>query len=163
MKENWVFLSTVGLVSLSVMSILITSLARKGYPVSFVLLGLGIILTIFYFFQTFVFLSYSPKISIGIVLILILIGILSAVGNWSIFQAANNAPNAGLAIAIGAGMQSALVAILAYIFLKDKLTSIQLIGLVLALISVFIINLGSNSGMEKSQAKTARDSITKNR
>lgn len=160
MKENWIFLSLIALFSLGSMSFLITTLTRKGYPVSFVLLGLGIVLAVFYFFQTFIFASYTPKLSLGIILMLLLVGLLSAIGNWTAYQAANNAPNAGLAIAIS-GMQAGLVTVLAFIFLRDKLSFLQIVGLVLGIIAIFIINIGSNMGAEKSQTKITNQALNK--
>lgn len=153
MKMNWFGLSVIALISLSVMTILITILTRKGYPTPFVLLGIGVTFTIFYSLQTFVFSSYSPKLNLGIIVILILIGLLSTIGNLALFSAAKDAPNPGLAIAIGAGMQAGAVALLAFVFFKDKLTSFQLLGIALSLIAVFLINLGS-----KSQAGNQQES-----
>jgi drug/metabolite transporter (DMT)-like permease len=142
---NWISLSITALLLLSTMSILITTLTRKGYPVSFVLLGVGIIFTIFYFLQTFVLSHPAFPINPSVILMLLLIGILSALGNLALFQAANNAPNAGLAITIGAGLQAALVSILAFIFLKDKLTALQIIGIILAVFAITLINVGGAS------------------
>lgn len=154
MKINWILLSLIGLFSLSVMSFLITSLTRKGYPTSFVLLGIGIIFTIFYSFQTFALLKYRPEFRLEVFALLLLIGLLSAIGNVALFQAANNAPNAGLAIAIGAGMQSGLVALLAFIFLKDKMSPLQIIGLILSVVAVILITSGNSTSKNKLSAKS---------
>lgn len=143
MKLSWFILSLIALSSLSIMSLLITTLTRKGYPVSFVLLAIGIIWSIFYFLQTYIFSSHTFTVNLNTVLVLILIGIFSTIGNLALFQAANNAPNAGLAIAVGAGLQAAVISILAFFFLKDNLTSLQMVGLALAVVSIFIISLGS--------------------
>lgn len=155
MKMNWIFLSVTALFLLSTMSILITTLTRKGYPVSFVLLGIGIIFTIFYFFQTFVLSHPTFSINLNTILMLLLIGILSTFGNFALFQAANNAPNAGLAITIGAGLQAAVVSVLAFIFLKDKLTTMQIIGIILAVFAIILINVGG------TPAKPNQTAITK--
>lgn len=128
------------------MSFLITFLTRKGYPASFVLLSIGAIFAICYSFQTFVLLKYRPEFKIEIYGILLLIGVLSVVGNVALYQAANNAPNPGLALAIGAGLQSGVVALLALFFLRDKLSTLQIVGLILALISIFLISIGQNQG-----------------
>lgn len=139
------------------MSFLITFLTRKGYPTSFVLLGIGLILVIFYSFQTFVFQNYRPEFRVELYALLLLIGLLSAVGNVALYQAANNAPNPGLALAIGAGMQSSVVALLAFFLLKDRLSTLQILGLLLALISIFFITIGQNqksSGKISSKNKT---------
>lgn len=159
MKMNWFRLSVIALISLSVMTILITTLTRKGYPTSFVLLGVGVAFTIFYSLQTFVFSSYSPKLNLGIIVILILIGLLSATGNLALFSAAKDAPNPGLAIAIGAGMQSGIVALLAFMFFKDRLTPIQLLGITLSIIAVFLINIGSNT--KTSNQNTSSEKVIK--
>ena len=132
------------------MSVLITVLTRKGYPTSFVLLGIGIVFTIAYSLQTFVFAKEKPEITISVIGLILLIGVLSTVGNLMLFQAANNAPNPGLAIAIGAGMQAGVVALLAFLFLKDKLSPLQILGLVLALISIFLIVAGQNKSNDNT-------------
>ena len=137
------------------MSFLITSLTRKGYPTSFVLLGIGIIFTIFYSFQTFILLKYKPELRIEMLAVLLLIGLLSAIGNVALYQAANNAPNAGLALAIGGGMQAGVVALLAFIFLKDKVSTLQIIGLILSIVAIILITVGSNQSGSKKLAKSA--------
>lgn len=142
-KMNWLTLSLIALCLLSVMSMLIVSLTRKGYPVSFVLIGVGVAFTVFYTLQTFVFSPHQFPIHLSTVLLLGLIGLLSVLGNLAYFRAANDAPNAGLAVSIGAGLQAALISVLAVFFLKDKLTPLQILGIILAVISVFLINLGS--------------------
>lgn len=154
MKANWVLLSLIGLFSLSLMSFLITFLSRKGYPVSFILLSIGIMFVIFYSFQTFVLLKYRPELRIEVLILLIVIGILSCIGNIALFQAANDAPNPGLAIAIVAGAQAGIVALLAFIILKDRLTTLQILGLFLAIISVFLITFGQSQNSKKISAKS---------
>lgn len=84
--------------------------------------------------------------------LLLMIGILSAIGNLTLFQAARDAPNPGLAVAIGAGMQSGVVALLALLFLKDKLTSLQLLGIFLGIVAIILINLGSISSVGDNQS-----------
>jgi drug/metabolite transporter (DMT)-like permease len=147
---NWLILSFTGLFSLSIMSFFITLLARKGYPVSFILLGISIVLTIFYFVQTFITAHYKVAFSPSVLGILLFIGILSAIGNVTLYQAANTAPNAGLAIGI-VGMQSVVVAILAFMFLKDKMTTLQLIGLMLSVVAIFLMSMGSNNSSDSKQ------------
>lgn len=143
-KANWFILSIIGLLCLSIMSFLITILAKKGYPVSFILLGIGVVFVIYYFCQTFIFTHSKFQITPITILILLLIGILSALGNLSAYQAASVAPNAGLALAI-VSMQSMVVTFLAFIVFRDKLTTFQIIGIVFAVISIILINLGSRN------------------
>ncbi len=152
---NWITLSIIGLFSLSVMSTLITLMTRKGFPVSFVLLTIGVTLTVFYFIETFVISGYKLELDSKTLLMFIVIGLLSAIGNLAIYQAAKVAPNAGLAISI-AGMQGAIVSVLALIFLKDKLSLLQIVGLILAVVAITLINVGSNAGASrKNQDKTS--------
>ena len=162
MKINWILLSFIGLFSLSVMSFLITFLTRKGYPASFVLLGIGTIFVVFYSFQTFVLLKYRPEFRVEVFAPLLLIGLLSAIGNVVLYQAANNAPNPGLAIAIGAGMQSGVVALLAFIFLKDRISTLQMIGLILGMLAMILITVGnSNTSNNKLSTKSLHKIISK--
>lgn len=148
MKINWFILSLLALLSYSLMSFLIVLLTRKGFPVSFVLLGLSIVLVIFFAYQTFVISHYKAELNPWIILIILLIGILSALGNLWVYQAASNAPNPGLALAIG-GMQAVGVSILAFIFFKDKLTTLQIIGIIFSILAIFLINIGSNQSNSK--------------
>ncbi len=149
MKMNWIILSLIALFSFSAMSFLIVFLTRRGHPVSFVLLGIAIVLLLFYSVQTFILSSERPQLTFGIVGLIIFIGTLAAVGNLASFQAANDAPNPGLAFAIGA-LSSGVVALLAFFIFKDKLSTLQIIGLVLALISVTLIAVGSNKSKNDS-------------
>ncbi len=149
---NWLTLSIIALVLLSVMAFLITVLTRKGYPVSFVLFGLGITFTIVFFIQTFAISRPSFVIHTSTIIAIFIIGILSTVGNLAFFQAVNDAPNAGLAVAVGGGLQAAVVSVLAFVFFKDKLTLLQIIGILFAIFAVFFINLGSAHQVKKQNA-----------
>lgn len=153
MHLNWFVLSVIALTSLSAMSFLITFLTRKGIPVSFVLLAIGIIFTIFYFYHSFFVLHYKMQTSLVTFGILIVIGALSVIGNMALFQAANDAPNPGLAVAIGAGLQSGLVALLAFVILKDKLSGLQIAGLILSIIAILFITLGENKSSKSISAE----------
>jgi drug/metabolite transporter (DMT)-like permease len=146
---NWLILSFTGLFSLSIMSFFITLLARKGYPVSFILLGISIVLTIFYIIQTFFVAQYKFVFSPSVLGLLLFIGILSAIGNVALYQAANTAPNAGLAIGI-VGLQSVVVAVLAFFFLKDTMSPWQLLGLALSVVAIFLMSLGNTTAKEKT-------------
>lgn len=160
MQFNWLTQSIFALTTLSVMSFLITFLTRKGVPVSFVMLGIGIIFTVFYCYHTFVVLQYKMQPSFSTFGLLFVIGALSVVGNLALFQAANSAPNPGLAIAIGAGLQSGLIAVLAFFILKDKLTTIQMLGLVLSIAAVLMITLGGNKTDKKTSAIKDTKTVT---
>ncbi len=156
-KLDWFSLSLIALVGYSLMSFLIVVMAKKGYPVSFILLGVGVAFLIYYSLQTFVFshavLHVTP---LGIMIILV-IGLLSAFANLVAYQASAVAPNAGLVLAISTGMQSVVVAILAVIFLKDNMTVLQTWGIIFAVISIFFISLGSRqSNKTVSTGKTVK-------
>lgn len=163
MKISWLLLSFIGLFSLSVMSFLITFLTRKGYPTSFVLLGIGIIFVVFYSIQTFVLLKYRPEFRVEVFALLFLIGLLSAIGNVALFQAANNAPNPGLAIAIGAGMQSGVVALLAFIFLRDRISTLQVVGLILGILAIILITVGNSNVSNNKLSTKSLNKITSKR
>src|SRR3989344_3370595 len=152
MKMSWFILSLIALLSFSAMSFLITLLTRKGYPVSLVLLGIAIVLLIFYSFKTFVLSSERPQLTFGVASLILLIGLLSAIGNLASYRAATDAPNPGLALAIVA-LSSGVVTLLAFFIFKDKLTTLQIVGLALALTSIVLIVLGSNKGKDKLSVK----------
>jgi drug/metabolite transporter (DMT)-like permease len=159
LKLNWVLLSFVSLISLSMMSFLITTLTRKGYPTSFILLSVGIIFTICYSLQTFGLMKYRPELRLETLALLALIGLLSVIGNLALFQAARDAPNAGLALAIG-GMQSAGVAVLALIFLKDRLSILQAAGLLLGIVAVTLMAIGDHQPTAKHSGRSTNDQLT---
>ena len=152
---NWLILSFTGLLSLSLMSFLITVLAKKGYPVPFILLGIAIVVTLCYFFQTFLTHQYKV-ITPTIFGLFIITGILSVIGNVTVYQAAKDAPNAGLAIGI-AGMQSVVVASLAFIFLKDKMTNLQMLGVILSIVAIFLMSMGSSKSSSKQQIAQSKN------
>lgn len=139
---NWVGLSLTALVAFGVMNILITYLARKSIPVSFILLAIGFVFTIVYSIQTFVSTKFSFEINLSTLLILLVASLLSVVGNWTLYTATRDAPNPGLAIAV-TGLNAGLVAILAIIFFRDKLTLMQIAGIFFGIISILLISIGS--------------------
>lgn len=152
---NWILLSFIALTCFSVMVTLITYTVRKGTPLSLVLFGIFAVGAIAYFFQVY----SGPKLgSIPPVIIALLVtmGLLSFIGNWAQFQASTTAPNAGLAIGI-VSLQAALIAIFALIFFKDKINSLQTVGIIVAIIGAIMIGLGSNS---HTQDKTPNKNIT---
>jgi len=123
-------------------------------PVPFVLMCIGIMFVLFYSIQTFGFMGYKTELNLSTILILVLVGALSIVGNLAIFIAARDAPNAGFPAAI-LGLQGGVLAILALVFLKDKLTVLQIIGLVLGIVAVVLLSVGSTNNREtKKVSKT---------
>ncbi len=139
---SWILLSFVALTCFSIMVTLITMLSRGGLPVSFILFGLSVVLTFFYFIQTLVTTKFGIAVDVKTLLFLLVIGILSGIGNWAQFQAANDAPNPGLAIAI-VGMQAGLIAIFAILFLKDKITTLQAVGIGVGIVAIMLISMGA--------------------
>ena len=109
---------------------------------SFILFGLSVVLTFFYFIQTLVTTKFGIAVDVKTLLFLLVIGILSGIGNWAQFQAANDAPNPGLAIAI-VGMQAGLIAIFAILFLKDKITTLQAVGIGVGIVAIMLISMGA--------------------
>jgi drug/metabolite transporter (DMT)-like permease len=153
MKLSWLTQALLGLFSLGLMSFLITFITRKGYSVSFVLFAVVLVLTVGYFFQTFILSKQTFVIDYKLIILLLITGILSYFGNLFLFQAAHDAPNPGLAITIG-GMQGIVVAVLSVIFLKDKLNTLQIVGLILAVLAIFLINAGSGAKDSTSSSST---------
>jgi drug/metabolite transporter (DMT)-like permease len=151
---NWFLYSVSALACLATMSFLIAFMAKRGLPISFILLGIGVVFVIYYSVQTFVFTKTAFAITPGNIALLVFVGILSAIGNFLLYQASATAPNAGLPLAI-AGMQSSVVAFLAFLIFKDSLTPMQILGLVFAVIAIFLINLGSAN----NQPKTAVEAV----
>lgn len=142
MKLDWISLSCISLVVFSFMYFLITFLTRKGFSVSLVMFALSIAFTLFFFFQLLLTKGFiGVKLTPAVIGIMIVMGILSAIGNWSQFQAANDASNPGLAISI-INLFVIPYTILAVIFFKDKVTLVQIIGIITSLIGVGLITVG---------------------
>jgi len=147
MKLHWLVLSLIALLCFSVMVILITNSSRRGLPLSFILFGIFLIGAIFYFIQTVLTTGFKFEISLSTVALLIIMGLLSFAGNYAQFLATTSAPNPGLAVA-AVSLQSALIAILAVIFFKDKLTMIQVLGIIVGLVGITMISIGSTSSKD---------------
>lgn len=147
---DWILLSLIALTSFSVMVTLITFSVKKGIPLSLVLFGIFAVGAICYFSQLVVGPKISVNISPSILLLLVVMGLLSFVGNWAQFQATTNAPNAGLVIGI-VNLQAALITTLAFVFFKDKITPIQVFGIFMTIIGALIISSGAaKTDKEKS-------------
>lgn len=144
MKLHWLILCGIAILSFSVMVTLMNFVARKGYPIPFILSGLFLVGAILYIFQTFVATPVKVPISPFIIFLILLMGILSFIGNLAQFQAFNTAPNPGLAIA-AISLQAGLIAILGAIFFKSSMTTLQIIGLIICLFGVMLISVGSPS------------------
>lgn len=144
MMKNWLALSFLALMSLSGMSFLIAWIVRKGYATTaFVLFGIGVVFTTVYSLQSFVFSeTVTPRPAFFTIFLVLIIGLLSAAGNFFLFEASKYAPNPGLATAVGSGMQAVVVTLLSWLILKDKITFQQFIGILLACASAFLIISG---------------------
>jgi len=166
MRNSWLVLSFVGLLALSLMTLLITFLVRKGLPTVFVLFVLFVLVSVFYGVQI-VATGAKPGIPMTplIMGLLLAVGILSAVGNLALYKAAADSPNPGLVVGI-LGLQGGLVAALAVYVFKDKLTSLQLFGIALGIVAVAIIGLGARTpkeakAPEKIQAAVVAEEVSK--
>jgi len=161
MKISWIILALIALICFSIMVTLITFSSRKGLPLSFILFGIFSVGSVVYFLQTLFTTSFKFQISglsIGLILAM---GVLSVIGNYAQFQASNSAPNPGLAIAV-VGLQSALIAILATVFFKDKVSSLQIVGMIIGLIGISMISLGGSVKKQTIQDPTNRESTHSN-
>ena len=154
-------MSFMGLVSISVMTLMITYLVRKGLPTAFVLFVLVFVVGAVYGGQTLLGGNKPHNVTLYFWLLLVLAGILSAVGNLAIYRATAIAPNPGLVITI-LGLQGGIVGLLAVVFLKDKLNMVQLLGILVGIIAVAIIGYGSRDSARvyKQQTKQRSSRIT---
>lgn len=141
MRNSWLSLSVLALGTLSVMTVIITYLVRKGLSTAFVLFVVFLIVTVVCGLQVFR-VGDKPDLSWRFGLLLAAAGLLSAVSNLSIYRATAIAPNAGLVITI-LGLNGGLVTGLALIFLRDKINLVQFFGILLGIVSIVIIGLGS--------------------
>jgi drug/metabolite transporter (DMT)-like permease len=148
MKTNWIFLAFVALSCFSVLVSIITVLTKRGLPLPFILMCAFGVSMVLYFAQTWMATRFSFEVSLQSLLLLLLVGVLAFIGNWAQFQAAGLAPNPGLAIAV-VSLQSGLIALIAVIFFKEKLTLLQTLGLVVTMAGIMLISVGGKTA-EKS-------------
>ena len=142
MKNTWFLLSLVALFSISVMTVIVTYLIRKGLPPAFVLLFVVIIIGAVSISQLVINHSLPKSVSSSFWLLLVIAGVLSAIGNLAIYRATAISPNPGLAITI-LGLQGGIVSLIAVFALKDKLNAEQIFGILLGVLAVIVISLGS--------------------
>lgn len=143
MRLPWPILSFIAVFCFSIMILLTTAVTRRGVSVPIMLLSISIIcipLFIFYAAST----GSISQLSVSSIAILLIAGILSAIGNLTQFEAIKVAPNPGLVITI-VGLTSGIVAILSFFIFKDKLTFIQVIGIITAIVGVSLISLSGKA------------------
>lgn len=138
-KEKWVIQALVALVFSAVLSVAVTELIKKGLTTSFVLWSLAIIYTAS--FAVWVKKSGTlPRITKRMILDLSLIGVFTVVGNWTLYKAASLIPNPAPVFAIN-GTKPILIALLALVFLKNKLSLRQFFGMAISVAGVLILIL----------------------
>jgi drug/metabolite transporter (DMT)-like permease len=143
MKLPWPILSLLAMMCFSVMIILMTFIGRRGVSVPFMLLGISIVCIPLFYLHAASTGGFSQLTGLSIA-ILIIISILSAIGNIAQFEAMKASPNPGLPLTI-VGFYSALVAVIAVFVFKDKLTIMQIIGIITALVGVSLISLSGKA------------------
>ncbi len=144
MRNSWIFLSFLGLFSLSVMTLILTYLVRKGLSTVFVLFVMTCLLIFAYAFYAYVTKSFPSSIPSNLWALLVIASVLSFIGNLAIYKATAISPNPGLVLTIF-GLQAGIVSIGAVWLFKDKLNSLQILGILLGIIAIIIIGLGSRS------------------
>jgi hypothetical protein len=143
MKFSWPVLSLFTIGCFSVMVTLITVITRRGISTPLMLFSACIVAIPIYFAQTIANGGFA-HLTVSNIIILICIGILSVMGGIAQFEAVRIAPNPGLPLAV-IGFYSALVAVIAVFVFKDKLTMMQIIGIITALIGVSLISLSGKA------------------
>lgn len=143
MKFNWIGLSFIAFFSFAILITLFTYLTKKGYSVPFLLFVVSLLYTIFFGVQTLAQKQLPISLSFSTILLLLGLGIIGAIGNFTQFHAITIAPNSGLVIAI-VNSFAGLVAIFAFLFFKESLTITQMLGLILSIIALILINIGAS-------------------
>lgn len=144
MRNSWLILSVIGLITISMMVILQTQLVRHGLSPAFVLLIVCMVIAAGCIAQLLIGGGIPKSVSAWQWVLLLSAGILSTVGNLALVKAYGISPNPGLVTTI-LGLQGGLVAVIAVMVLRDKLNTIQLIGLILGLVGAAIIGWGSRT------------------
>lgn len=126
---------------LGTMNFLIVSQIKKGASVQMAMAFVAAVLLPFFVIWTWKKGIQLP-VTKNMILLLLSAGLLSAVGNWLALDAAAKASNGGIIFAI-VGCQVAVLTILAWYFLGDQLTAVQIVGILACLVGIVIINMGA--------------------
>ncbi|MFH1522512.1 MAG: EamA family transporter [Patescibacteria group bacterium] len=139
MNLHWLVQSFIALFSAAGMMILILTQTKVGVSVNFIMMIIAAV-----WLPSFVLLTYKEGISFEItitnILIIFAAGVLSVLANYMQFNAANNAPNAGIVYAI-LGCSSVLVTVFSWIFYGGRLTLIEILGIILCVFGTTLLNL----------------------
>lgn len=127
-------------------------------PVNFVLLFTAIGVGIVFLLLTLKMQNLPKHLDVATIIMLLLVVVLSAIGNWSQFSATKIAPNPGMVIAI-VSTQAGLLAILSAIFLRSKMNPIQIIGLLIVMTGVVTLSIGSTKNQETTSKNQVQESI----
>ena len=138
---NWIVKSVTALFTSSIMVLLINQAVKLGMPVSATLMIVFLEAGAAYVVTTYLKTHFATPLTIPAVLFALGAGILSYIANQVQFEAVASAPNPGLPIAI-LGANSAVVAVLALILFGDKLTLIQVAGVIMTIVGISTIALG---------------------
>ncbi len=142
MKLHWILLAVIALLCSSVMVSVIGLVAKKGVPISAILFGVFAVGMVCYGIQTAVTTQFKLAVTPQVLVLLLIAGACSFVANWALFQSTTTAPNPGLAMAIFS-LQSGIIALIAFAFFKDRMTALQVAGLLVSLVGVVVMSLGS--------------------
>lgn len=143
--SNWVALSLTATILLGTFSTIMVAQIRKGMPISFCFVIVAIVWLI-----GFGYLASQETTKISLLAtkeffgIFLFASVICLFGNWALFAGANLAANPGLAFAIF-NVQPVIILTLAFIFLGDRITSLQLLGSAICIGGAIIIQIGGKT------------------
>lgn len=134
---TWLTQSFIAMASFALMVIMVTNELKKGMSSQMAMLLIA--LTWIPAFGIWQWKKGFMPISASSVLVIIIAGLLSVLGNWAQFEAAARAPSPGLSASV-VSCQVVLIAILAKLLFHSYINPMQIIGMLICLIGVVIIS-----------------------
>jgi len=141
---NWITQSFIAMITYALAAVLVVDLLKKGVTIQFIMLLMSIIAV-----PAFSFIVYKDGASVvplskKIILLIIIAGVFSFIGNMTQFVAGAKAQqavgNAGMAFAIVA-CQVIVIALISRFFMGGSLTLTQIIGIGLCIAGIATISI----------------------
>lgn len=137
---NWLWYAILGTLSLSGMFLTIKKLGLLGVKTSVILVYLFVVASVLFLLYNVVGKNNIIVKENNALMLLILVGIFSFLGNFLLTKSMLLAKNPGYTNSISA-FSIVLVAIASYFIFKSELTTIKLLGMVIALIGIIMVAL----------------------
>ncbi len=137
---NWLWYAILGTLSLSGMFLTIKKLGLLGVKTGVILVYLFVVAGTLFLLYNLVSKNNIIVKEGNVLMFLILVGIFSFLGNFFSTKSIISAPNPGYSLVI-TSFNIVLITVASYFLFKSELTTIKLLGMVIALIGLIIVAL----------------------